>query len=322
MQQEFIPATGTLVVSRAGGLPYQKSTFEMLLRTLAFRNPSQNPMPGDRNLTFFATDSAGSGITSHLTIRFTDVNQAPTIIELDPSPIIILEGERHYISTNLFIADIDNSIMQGARVALTGAFETTDIIHCNRTHVEINCNYNAATGVMLLTGAANITTYEYVMQRLEFYTVGGAAHSGTRIATFQITDGLNYGEGRVRNLVVTAINNGPILNGIATDIGYNGLGPFFIQAGLILTDADDTSIESARVSLPYPLGSVTSQSHGPTHAKRSRAYGRRASKADVTTLSWVHQNAPLEGFLQLPGLRNRRSTAVHIRWAEPCLCGR
>jgi len=250
MQQEFIPATGTLIVSRAGGLPYQKSTFEMLLRTLAFRNPSQNPMPGDRNLTLFATDSAGSGPTVGLTVRFTDVNQAPTIIELDPSPIIILEGERHYISTNLFIADIDNAIMQGARVALTGAFETTDIIHCNRTHAEIQCDYEAATGIMLLTGAANITTYEYVMQRLEFYTIGGAAHSGTRFATFQITDGLNYGQGRVRNLVVTAINNGPILNGIPTDVGYNGLGPFYIQAGLILTDADDTSIEAARVSLP------------------------------------------------------------------------
>jgi hypothetical protein len=87
------------------------------------------------------------------------------------------------------------------------------------------------------------------MQGLEFYTEGGAAHSGTRIATFQITDGLNYGEGRVRNLVVTAINNGPILIGFTSDKGYNGLGPFFVQPKLNLTDADDTSIEAARVEI-------------------------------------------------------------------------
>jgi hypothetical protein len=75
MQQEWIPSTGTLVVSRAGGLPFLKSTFEMLLRTLAFRNPSQNPLAGNRNITMFATDTAGSGPVVSLTVIFTDVNQ-------------------------------------------------------------------------------------------------------------------------------------------------------------------------------------------------------------------------------------------------------
>ena len=92
--------------------------------------------------------------------------QAPAIIELDSSPIIIQEGERKFISTNLRIADIDDSFMQGARVVLTGAFETTDVIHCNRTFVEITCAYDAAMGVMLLNGTANITTYECVTQLL------------------------------------------------------------------------------------------------------------------------------------------------------------
>ena len=75
MQQEWIPSTGTLVVSRAGGLPFLKSTFEMLLRTLAFRNPSQNPLAGNRIITMFATDTAGSGPEVSLTVIFTDVNQ-------------------------------------------------------------------------------------------------------------------------------------------------------------------------------------------------------------------------------------------------------
>lgn len=77
------------------------------------------------------------------------------------SPLSMVEGESVIIAADLTISDIDNRTLVAARVAVSGAFEPLeDVLACQVEVEGVTCSYSPSTGVLDITGDANLTTYQ------------------------------------------------------------------------------------------------------------------------------------------------------------------
>src|SRR6185436_13150095 len=82
----------------------------------------------------------------------------------------------------------------------------------------ISFSYNAATGVMILSGANTFNNYEAAIALVRFNTSGddptayGAAPS--RTVSWSVSDGLNQSDEVSTTISVTGINDAPVNNGL------------------------------------------------------------------------------------------------------------
>lgn len=75
LQQSYDTSTGLLYIRQVDGDSYETAAMQRLLNSVAFSNPSQDPVPGDRVLSFVVSDNAGFGPVSNVTVHFVAVNQ-------------------------------------------------------------------------------------------------------------------------------------------------------------------------------------------------------------------------------------------------------
>ncbi|KAK3244473.1 hypothetical protein CYMTET_45911 [Cymbomonas tetramitiformis] len=241
-------STGTL---RAAGAVLPLGTYQEILRTVKFVNPSQTISTATRTFTYTVADATGADSTSplpSLDMTVSSVNQAP-VISMSTSQLSVSESDPSMnVASDFSITDIDDSNMAGATVSISGAFEAgKDVLGCSSA--SMSCSYDTQTGVLTLSGSASISAYTTAMQGVQYSSVGGAANTGTRTLTFGVTDGKTASNQVSRNIAFTSSNDAPVLTGTTSDGTYQELGPLTIQPLLAITDSDTSSMASATVSI-------------------------------------------------------------------------
>ncbi|WP_211346573.1 beta strand repeat-containing protein, partial [Panacagrimonas perspica] len=163
------------------------------------------------------------------------------------------------IDNSITLTDADDTQMASATVTISAGRTTGDLLNFTNQN-GITGNYVAATGVLTLTGPATTANYLTALQSITFSstsddpTVNGTATG--RTISWTVTDANSDAAGaatsttQTSTINVTAVNDAPVLGGLGGSVGYteNAAG-VVIDNSITLTDADDTQMASATVTI-------------------------------------------------------------------------
>jgi hypothetical protein len=154
-------------------------------------------------------------------VKGMEINYAPTIVHNSAVNVGYTEstsalnspaGTPINVGGSTNINDVDTGNLKGALVSI-GGFVPGDVLAATLSG-GITGSYNAATGVLTLSGSATFAAYQTVLNSVTFTNAGDNptefGRSTTRAIAFQVHDGLSYSDPAISNVTVTGINDAPV----------------------------------------------------------------------------------------------------------------
>lgn len=211
--------------------------------------------------TFSFTVSDGYQVSSAATVEVTvsGVNDQPVLSNIETSPLSYQAGAApEALTGSLTLADGDDSTIAGATASITAGFNPSSDQLSVPGRYGITGSYDAATGVLTLTGEGSLADYQSELRSVEFSTSDASAHPAARTISFQVTDSL----GATSNTVSRAVDVGaaaqpPIavnhnygaVGNTALGVGTTPSGPAATLSGSVLTgDSGDASCGTLSVT--------------------------------------------------------------------------
>ncbi len=252
IQSNFNAATGELTLTGSASI----SDYQTVLRSLTYANSSDNPSAASRIVQFSVRDNAISSNTGTRTIQVLPINDAPVLTTSLPE-ITFTQGSV-LIDPGLTVADIDNPQLTGATVAIGNYVRGEDnLLFSNQTG--ISGNFDPATGVLRLTGASDVVSYQTALRSIRYANNRLIATGTPRLLDFQVTDGvassaLNTGRVQIQfsqpNTLPTVDLNG---SGIGVDNNstfiISGVPVFIVASDAQFTNQNYPVLTSAQVSI-------------------------------------------------------------------------
>ncbi|MFN3150235.1 hypothetical protein [Bremerella sp.] len=162
-------------------------------------------------------------------------------------------------STALTITDSDSTNLESATIILTNFQDGADeILAVDTTGTAIVASsYNSATGELTLSGSDTLANYEAVLKTLTYNNTSEDPTVLNRIIQITVNDGGLSSPIVVSTISIVAENDAPLvdLNGVTAGIDFaatftEGDGPIaIVDAGVIVTDVDNTNLASATITL-------------------------------------------------------------------------
>ena len=212
-----------------------------IFRALAFDNPTDNPEPGTRTVTFTFTDEAGAAASRSMPIFMRLSNDAPDLMLANP----IVTGDSSAPATPLgvgaSVSDPDSPSFDGGRfvVSLVGGRQAGD-----RLQLLDEAGNAAATGDDITVGgtvvgtlsqtagsqvrvsfgpAATQTDVAAVLNRVAYENVGNVPVPGDRTVQFLLVDPTSESDIETATLSVDVAANAPLPSG-TLDVAIASLG--------------------------------------------------------------------------------------------------
>ncbi|MBF0261883.1 MAG: DUF4347 domain-containing protein, partial [Magnetococcales bacterium] len=254
--------TGTLTLTGTAS----KSDYEAALRSITYQNlNTDNPSTAIRTVTFTVTDGNSNGVgDTNLTtsgsrsILIAPVNDAPGVITT-VAPLTNLEADvATPVDAGISLSDVDDTHISGVTVQITGNFLASEDVLSFVDQPAITGSWNPATGILSLTGTATKTDYQAALRSITYQNSNHDNPSiATRTVTFSVTDANSNGEGSgaltttaTRQILFSAINDAPGVSTTIAPLSYTeGDAATSIDAGISLSDVDDTHISGASVQI-------------------------------------------------------------------------
>ncbi|WP_419905425.1 VCBS domain-containing protein [Kiloniella sp.] len=165
-------------------------------------------------------------------------------------------GNDNHLFTDLSISDVDDLTMTAATVSITD-FVVGDVLGLAAGYSQptgIALNWDAATGVLNLSGTASHAVYEAILENMVFSSISdnpdGYGAIPTRTVTVQVSDGQDNSNSISKTIAVIASNDAPVLTDVTIVIDE-------IQAN---TEIDGFQSSSSVTGLPNGGWVVTWQS--------------------------------------------------------------
>ncbi|MET1077874.1 MAG: Ig-like domain-containing protein [Pseudomonas sp.] len=228
-----------------------------LLRNLTYDNgAATNPSLATRTVGISVTD--GDGGTSNLsavTVGITGINDAP-VVSLGSSLAYTEGASATVIDATISLSDADDLQMVGATASISSGFSSGDILGFTNQN-GITGSFNTGTGALTLSGTATTAQYEAALRSVTFASTADdpTASSATRGVTWVVTDADASGSGarssfaETSQIDLTAINDRPVLGAGGTLAYTENGGPSALDTLLTVTDADDSQLGGAAVSI-------------------------------------------------------------------------
>lgn len=202
---------------------------------------------GEDQFTFTASDGKATSAKRTVKITVKPVNDPPKLT-LGAAPTTFTEGGAAVaVDPGLTIADVDDTTLTGATVAIGAGFETGGDVLAFTAAAGITGAYDAATGVLTLTGAASVADYQSVLRSVTFRNPSSALSSATRQIVFRANDGDAFGASPDRAVAVSVVNDAPVLadgGSSATFVEDSATGEL-VGPNVTVTDVDSPSLASA-----------------------------------------------------------------------------
>jgi hypothetical protein len=246
--------------------------WQIALRSVLYWSTSGDPTGYggalDKVISFAVSDgdSTSSPVTRVITV--TPKNNEPILSGIESTVFEYMEnGAAEEITSTIMASDADvpeedmsiDSQLVSAIVTVSAGFRAGDSLGFSDSSSSITPRFNASTGVLLLTGNASVLSWQAAL-RLVTYSSSSEDPTGTqlpsnRTISFAISDGTLISALQLRTVIVTPVNDAPVLVGIA------GLGelvftendpPAVVYGLLIVSDVDyqsDLWLNSATVSI-------------------------------------------------------------------------
>jgi hypothetical protein len=136
--------------------------YQQVLRSVTFSSTSQNPTNFgadiSRTIGWLASDGAQSSNTVFSTVNVFAVDNAPVLGGAGNNVTFTTGGPAIVIDSGLIASDVDNQNLAGATVSITAGLLPGDMLNFVNPN-GISGIYNAATGVLTLSGSASVANY-------------------------------------------------------------------------------------------------------------------------------------------------------------------
>jgi hypothetical protein len=230
------PANGTVVITSGGAdLTYEPDP------DYCNAPPGTTPDP-----VTYSLSPGGSTATVSLTV--TCVNDAPVLA--GPGTVSFTEnGPPVTVAPALTAQDVDDTSLESATVTITNLLDAgAEILAADTTGTAITAAY--ATPTLSLMGTAALASYELVLGRVTYENTSANPSTPSRALAFVANDGNLASNTEVATVLVNSGNDAPVLTpgGGSPTFTEDG-SPGAIDPGLAVTDADDTNLESATVTI-------------------------------------------------------------------------
>ncbi len=168
------------------------------------------------NLTVEVTDDGSPALsdTATIAIDINDLNEAPTVTV--PTSASYTEGDGALSVLNTLILNDPEGTLEGATIQFT---EHNCQDHVAEDKLEftdqngIAGSYDAANGVLTLTGTASVTEYQTALRSISYTNLSDSPDKDDRILSVTVNDGFIDSNVANTTLSITAVNDGPAITG-------------------------------------------------------------------------------------------------------------
>ena len=215
---------------------------------------------GQDSFTYSVSDG---WVTVHQTASITvaGINDAPVFV-ISTGAEFLEGGPAVAVDNNLSLTDVDSATFAAATVSITSGFAVSeDLLQFNAPSGSgITGSYNAATGVLTLTGVASPADYQAALRSVSYSNLSDTPNVTDRMIGFQVDDGsaANNLSAPVTATVTVRSNETPV----ATTSAIAALEDSTVVGALAATDADGDALTFSLVSGPA-LGSLSIAADGP-----------------------------------------------------------
>ena len=194
---------------------------------------------GDRLATTFGADN----------IRAAAGNEAPEVVTTSTALEYLENQTATSIDPGLTVSDGDSADLVGATVSITSGLASTEDELGFTDQLGIEGDYDAASGVLTLTGTASVADYETALRSVTYVNASDDPSEAPRIVTFLVDDGEATGSSD-RTINVTAENDAPEIVTSASDQNFvQNQGPITVDMDLTISDPDSDNLVGATVSI-------------------------------------------------------------------------
>ena len=293
--------------------------YQTALASITFSSTSQDPTVNatatTRTLHWTVTDANSDGKGAQPSA---DKTSALTIIPAQDAPVITPavgalsyteKADATVVDATVTVADADDTNIAGGSVSITTNFLVGDVLAVTDSG-GITGSYNSTTGVLTLTGNATLAQYQTVLQSLTYLNSTDDPtenNSTTRTLTYSLTDANSDNAGAATGTATKTINltatvDNPVITTTSGSVGYTENGSaVVIDSGLTLTDADDTQMASATVTITGNL------KDGDLLAVVGTTTGQQISGTTITVTSYA------SGVLTLTGVDTKEHYEAVLR---------
>ncbi len=255
--------TGILTLSGSAS----KADYVTALEQIQYNNTDNDPDETDRSITVVLNDGTEDGNTATSVISVTKVNSVPSL-DLDGSTggndfsTSFTEGAGavSIADTDIAINDTDDTNIETVTITLTNILDGTDeglAVNGALPGGITASAYNSTTGVITLTGPASLANFQAAIQQIEYNNASGDPKDDDRTITVVVNDGDDNSSTATTTVSVAKVNTAPVLdldgstggNDFATSFTIGTLPSPIADTDAAITDADDTNIESATITL-------------------------------------------------------------------------
>jgi hypothetical protein len=237
-------ATGVLTLSGSD----TKANYQSALRSVKYNNSSEAPTATPRTISWVVTDGTTPSTAVTSTVNVTPVNDAP---------VLTVGGTLNYtedqaataLNSSLTVTDVDNANLTGATVSITANFASGQDVLSFTPSGAVTGSYNAATGVLTLSGSDAVATYQTVLRSVKYSNSSQNPSAASRTVTWTVTDGTDASAPATSTINVTSVNDAPVVTAGAT-ITYNeNDAATAIDTTVTVTDVDNANATGATISI-------------------------------------------------------------------------
>jgi hypothetical protein len=270
-------ATGVLTLSGTASVANYQAALESITYGTTPGNGDPTGGGGDTSRTISWSVADGVANSTTVTSALNTVHVAPTVVA-GGSATFTGGGAPVTLDGALTVGDVDsNGNLTGATVAISSGFLAGDTLGFANQN-GITGSYNAATGVLTLSGKASVANYQAALESITYgFTTGGDPTQGgdtSRQISWSVTDGVASSGPATSSLsTVNATHVAPTLSGAGNTQLYTKHGPpVTIDSALTVSDPDSGgTLVGATVTISAGLRS------GDTLAAVTTATGITAS---------------------------------------------
>ena len=204
------------------------------------------------------TSNGGVDISAaaRLSFNVTPLNDAP-VVSAGNSVGYTETGTPALINASITVSDVDSGSLSGATVAISAGFSGGDWLSCS-TQNGISSTYNAATGVLTLSGTASVAQYQAALRSVSYSSLSNNStfSSASRTISWVTNDGgalNNLSAPATSSITITAAN--PTIT-LSAPTATGNLNLSEIAAPLTLSGAV-TSANGQTVTVTLLAGSTT-----------------------------------------------------------------
>ena len=305
--QAAATAAGITLVDSGGGIwtlqrgatAVADAVWTTILQGLQYNNTSDTPT--GRTLTVTAFDDYSLAVVPSMqatdTISVTAVNDAP-VTDLNGAPAgtdntaDFTEQTAVLIAPSATILDVDSANLTSLTATLTARpdGDAVESLALNAAAAVVaaglTVSYDAATGVLSITGSASTATYQTILAGIQYNNSSDTPDTTPRTVTVAVNDGTDASASHDVTVNVAAVNDAPTATNLSAPETYTE------DISLNLTDIVVSDVDSTDVTVTLTLSDVlagalstaTANAVTSTYDPVTGIWSASGAKADVNAL--------------------------------------